>query len=175
MDNIILKDIVKQQPKSKMNVGDASNTGEYPFFNCSQESKYTHSNYMLDGEYIIVSTGGTPSIKYYSGKFSYSADVLVLSADNVIYVYYFLISQMEAISKMFKGSSLKHLNKKEFMKLKLPNIKTDQKSIAEVQKEIVEDLKQADQEFNRSTKIIESIEGILSYTQKNKFDYLLKE
>lgn len=117
-DEFKLGDIIQEENKSKLAVKDAIE-GEYPFFNCSETLSMTHNDYLVDGNYIIMSTGGKPSIHYYEGKMAYSSDSYVISTtDNVNsrYLAFLLKANMKRIERCFLGSGLKHLNKKIFKK-----------------------------------------------------------
>ena len=50
------------------------------------------------------------------------------------YIYYYLISKINEIGKMFRGAGLKHLNKKEFFKMNIELINLEE------QKKIIKEL-----------------------------------
>lgn len=126
-------DIIQEVGKSKISVKD-SIKGKYPFFNCSEFLTMSHNEYLVDGNHIIMSTGGKPSVHYYSGKMAYSSDSYVFSSKKEIdaqYLSFLLKSNINRIDRCFLGSGLKHLNKNIFKKESyyLPNAMT-QKEIA---------------------------------------------
>jgi len=131
-----LGSLIVEEKKSTIQVQDASNFGDYPFFT-SGDNVLTHSEYLVDGEKIFLATGGKANIKFYNRKAAYSADTYVISSEktNTQYLYYFLLHQIEFInSNLFTGSGLKHLRKKDFKKLflKIPESKSEQTRIAQI-------------------------------------------
>jgi len=117
-----LKEICKENIKSPFKVENASNSGEYPFFT-SGENVLTHDDYLVDGENIFLSTGGYANVKYYNGKASYSTDTWSLRVKNNLtkYVFYQILVRLKYIDEvLFRGSGLRHLQKKEFLTLEIP-------------------------------------------------------
>ena len=112
------KNIFKEEKKSKIAVKDATNSGDYPFFNSSSELSMTHKTYNADGEYLILSTGGVASIQYYKGKFSYSSDTYLINSNNKNFnnkfLFYYWKNNTNHIERCFQGSGLKHLKKTLF-------------------------------------------------------------
>ncbi|MEM5784863.1 MAG: hypothetical protein QXF15_03955, partial [Candidatus Aenigmatarchaeota archaeon] len=53
-----LEEVVKENLKSHLKVEDADNSGVYPFFT-SGKNVLTHSKFLVEGENLFVSTGGT--------------------------------------------------------------------------------------------------------------------
>jgi len=130
------KDFIKEREKSKISVKEATNTGEYPFFNCSSSLTYTHNTFNYKEESLILSTGGLPSVHYYNKPFANSSDTYVVYSEKVDnkYLYYYLKHNLKRLESCFQGSGLKHLNKKLFKleKLYLPLKIKEQKRIAKV-------------------------------------------
>lgn len=97
--------------------------GDYPFFVSGYKIKCINK-YLVDGKNIFLPTGGNFFVHYFDGKAAYSTDTWCINTvDNVSieYVYYFLFANQVFISKeLFKGAALKHLQKKDFRKLKIP-------------------------------------------------------
>ena len=132
-----LIEILNKFDKSKIKAGDGRKDGIYPLYTCSPKVNKYLDNYLYDTEAIILSTGGNPVINYHKGKFSYSSDCLVVKSNGKFenkYIYYYLISKINEIGKMFRGAGLKHLNKKEFFKMniELINIEEQKKIIKEL-------------------------------------------
>ena len=132
-----LIEILNKFEKSKIKAGDGRKEGDYPLYTCSPKVNKFLDNYLYDTEAIILSTGGNPVINYHKGKFSYSSDCLVVKSNGKFenkYIYYYLISKINEIGKMFRGAGLKHLNKKEFFKMniKLINLEDQKKIIKEL-------------------------------------------
>ena len=129
--------VLNKFDKSKIKAGDGRKDGIYPLYTCSPKVNKFLDNYLYDTEAIILSTGGNPVINYHKGKFSYSSDCLVVQSNGKFenkYIYYYLISKINEIGKMFRGAGLKHLNKKEFFKMniELINIEEQKKIIKEL-------------------------------------------
>ena len=129
--------VLNKFDKSKIKAGDGRKEGYYPLYTCSPKVNKFLDNYLYDTEAIILGTGGNPVINYHKGKFSYSSDCLVVKSNGKFenkYIYYYLISKINEIGKMFRGAGLKHLNKKEFFKMniELINIEEQKKIIKEL-------------------------------------------
>lgn len=111
--------LIKEEPKSKIQVGEAANFGEYPFFT-SGDDVLQHTEALVDGEKIYMATGGCANVKYYNKKASYSTDTYVISTNekiNTKYLYYEIDRLNYYINaNYFLGSGLKHLQKKDFKK-----------------------------------------------------------
>jgi type I restriction enzyme S subunit len=117
-----LGEICEENIKSPFKVEDATNSGEYPFFT-SGEGVLTHDEYLVDGENIFLATGGYANVKYYNGKASYSADTWSLKVKNALtrFVYYQILARLKYIDEvLFRGSGLRHLQKKEFLNIEIP-------------------------------------------------------
>ena len=115
-----LKEVITKLEKSKIKAGDGKKVGKYPLYTCSPTVDKFYDEYLYDTEAIILSTGGNPVVNYYNGKFSYSTDCLVIQSNETLeckYMYYYLLSKIDIIGKMFRGVGIKHLNKNEFLKL----------------------------------------------------------
>ena len=115
-----LEEAVIILPKSKIKVGDGKKDGKYPLYRSSNKLDTYYDEYLLDEEVIIIGTGGNPSIHYNKGKCAYTTQCLVLKSkgefDNK-YIYYYLLSRLNIIKRMFRGLAIKQLDKKEFFKL----------------------------------------------------------
>lgn len=154
-----LSKIVTKLEKSKIKAGDGKKVGKYPLYTCSPIVDKFYDKYLYDTKAIILSTGGNPVINYYDGKFAYSTDCLVIKTNDELeekYMYYYLISKIDNISKMFRGVGIKHLNKNEFFKLEITLIDKNK------QKEIITNL-------DKVNKIIE-----LKKEQLKEYDNIMK-
>ncbi len=117
-----LGEICEENIKSPFKVENATNSGEYPFFT-SGDNIFTHDEYLVDGENIFLATGGYANVKYYNGKASYSTDTWSLKVKNGLakFVFYQILARLKYIDEvLFRGSGLRHLQKKEFLKLEIP-------------------------------------------------------
>ena len=122
-----IKDLVRIEKKTGLASSHGKDIGSYPFFINNDEGieKY-FDEYAFDGQYLILNTGGTASVKYYDGKFSAMSDCLILRPiEHAIGLYYFLVANEKKINIVgFQGTGLKHLDQKWFFNLKviLPNL-----------------------------------------------------
>ena len=164
-----LNKVITKLEKSKIKAGDGKKNGNYPLFTCSPTVNKYYDDFLYDTEAIILSTGGNPVINYYNGKFSYSTDCLAIKTNNEIkekYLYYYLISRINKIEKMFRGVGIKHLNKNEFFKLEIefPQI--------EVQEIVVEELDNLQSIINIRKKQIQQFEELIKSQFVEMFGHL---
>ena len=107
-------------PKSKIKAGDGKKEGKYPLYRSSNKLDTYYDEYLLDEEVIIIGTGGNPSIHYNKGKCAYTTQCLVIKSKGEFenkYIYYYLLSRLNKITRMFRGMTIKQLDKKAFFKL----------------------------------------------------------
>ncbi len=122
-----IRDLVRVEKKTGLASSYGKDIGSYPFFINNDEGieKYC-DEYIFNGQYLIINTGGTASVKYYDGKFSAMSDCLILRPiAHAIGLYYFLVANEKRINIAgFQGTGLKHLDQKWFFNLKviLPNL-----------------------------------------------------
>jgi type I restriction enzyme S subunit len=114
-------DILKKSTKSKVQVSEAKQEGEYPFFT-SGESILKHNQFFVEDFNIFLNTGGNPDIKAYFGKSAYSTDTWCVSAGKYSYLlyYYFLKIKPQFEQLFFAGSGLKHLQKDVLKDIYIP-------------------------------------------------------
>lgn len=119
---INLKEIVEENPKSKIKVSDArDNKGPYPFFT-SGKSILRYDDYLVDNFNVFLNTGGVADIKFYIGKANYSTDTWCIRGKEKCstFLFYYLKNILEEINfKYFEGSALKHLQKKKLLERKI--------------------------------------------------------
>jgi len=91
--------------------------GIFPFFVSGFNVKKI-DKYLIDDKNIFLPTGGNFFVHYFDGKASYSTDTWSIKTRedvNIKYLYYFLILNQDFISKkLFKGATIKHLQKNYF-------------------------------------------------------------
>lgn len=119
-----IKSMVEIQNKSEIKAGDQIPYGKYKFFTSGEKEGY-YNSYLLNGQFLILNTGGSMLCQYYNGPFAYSTDALVIKPkeDLIKFIYYHLLcNQKYYDEKFFRGSGLRHLNKKEFLssEIKIP-------------------------------------------------------
>ncbi|MFT5250015.1 MAG: type I restriction enzyme S subunit [bacterium] len=123
---------IKKNSKSKIQVNDAFESEQYPFFT-SGVKILCFNDYLVEGKNIFMSTGGNAQVKFYSGKSSYSTDTFSFTCAkdfDVKFIYYLLCLNIDKINfSYFIGSGLKHLQKDLLEKsvFKLPPILQQQK------------------------------------------------
>ena len=109
-----LGDIIIENDKSTVQVGDArDNNGNFPFFT-SGDAILKWENYMVEGRNCYMNTGGNAGVKFYVGKSAYSTETWCITANRNLadYLYLFLYSiKAELNQKFFQGTGLKHLQK----------------------------------------------------------------
>ncbi len=109
-----LNDILIENEKSKVQVGDAKNSdGDYPFFTSGEAILRWDDNF-VEGRNCFLNTGGNADVKFYVGKAAYSTDTWCISANQELadYMYLLLLSiKPELDKKFFQGTGLKHLQK----------------------------------------------------------------
>lgn len=112
-----IEQILIENSKSKVKVGDTKNVpGDYPFFT-SGESILEWNEYFVDGRTLFLNTGGNADVKFYVGKAAYSTDTWAITTNNDMsdYLYLYLKSiKSDLDRKFFNGSGLKHLQKPLF-------------------------------------------------------------
>jgi type I restriction enzyme S subunit len=141
-DITTFQEIFEYCPKTKHKAGEGLDHGKYRFFTSSPiQSKYLDKSEFL-GEYLILGTGGMPSIHYCNDAFATSTDCFVVRSMqkdiSTKFFYYFLKAHIEIIEKGFRGAGLKHLSRPYLNNVKIP------KPPLETQKRIVKILEKAE-------------------------------
>lgn len=108
-----LKDIIVENPKSKIKVSDVKNDGEIPFFTSGAYILSTNES-IVSGLNCYLNTGGNADVKYYYGEASYSTDTWCITAENETkYILPFVLNKIKpSMDKVFfQGTGLRHLQK----------------------------------------------------------------
>jgi len=112
--NAKLGDIIIENPKSTIQVGDAKDTdGKIPFFT-SGDAIFKWPDTLVSGRNCYLNTGGNAGVKFYVGNAAYSTDTWCITArDNLSDYLYILLESIkpELNQKFFQGTGLKHLQK----------------------------------------------------------------
>lgn len=112
--NAKLGDIIIENPKSTIQVGDAKDIdGKIPFFT-SGDAILRWPDTLVSGRNCYLNTGGNAGVKFYVGNAAYSTDTWCISArDNLSDYMYMLLESIkpELNQKFFQGTGLKHLQK----------------------------------------------------------------
>jgi len=133
----LVKNLVAELPKSSLPASFACEGGSYVFF-VSSIIPLECDQSIINGEAIILSTGGNAAVHYGQGKFAYSTDCWALKPLKGIvdgkFLYYFLNSKTERIDTLgFEGSGLRHLRKNFVRELEVPKYtKPEQSKIAKI-------------------------------------------
>lgn len=120
-----LGELIIQNPKSKVGAKKAENfeKGDYPFYTSGKSVYYTNE-FFVSGENIFVNDGGQADIKYYNGKAAYADHVISFKPmENVNgrFIYHYLMKCKDYINeKMFRGSGIKNIQRKEFFDMLIP-------------------------------------------------------
>jgi type I restriction enzyme, S subunit len=135
--------IISGNNKSKIQVGQANDTGKYKFFT-SGEAVLKYDEWLVDGENLFMATGGVANVKYFDGECAYSTDTYSLkSSINTQLLYYLLTLKIDKINySLFEGTGLKHLQKPEFkdMVIHVPKDPKEQEKIAEILEKVDENI-----------------------------------
>lgn len=90
---------------------------------------------LSEGEIVAIPWGGTPSVKYFKGKFV-TGDNRIATSNNPEellnkYLYYYLLGNLNELSSYYRGAGLKHPSMKDVLKMRIsyPSV--------EVQKRII--------------------------------------
>ena len=108
-----LKDILIENPKSKIKVNEVKNEGDFPFFTSGEKILRTNS-YIVSGLNCYLNTGGNAGVKYFDGKSAYSTDTWCITASSGMnYLLPFILKSIEQSmnDRFFQGTGLKHLQK----------------------------------------------------------------
>ena len=167
-----LEEAVIELGKSKLQVADGKDNGMYPLYRCSNKIDKYYNDYIVDTEAIIVGTGGNPVIHYNNGKCAYTAQCLSIKGKEGFkskYIYYYLLSRLDRIKTMFRGGTIKQLNKKEFFQLDIKEKnQEEQNKIIKVLDKINEILDLEKDYFDRLNKLIKS--QFVEMFGNNKFE-----
>lgn len=91
--------------------------------------------HLSEGEVVAIPWGGSPAVKYYKGKFVTSDNRIATSIDTKIllnkYLYYFMMSKLQYLDTIYRGTSLRHPSMKAVldMMIPLPSIEKQQQIV----------------------------------------------
>ena len=93
----------------------------------SGDDRYTTEelagDYIADGEVVCIPWGGTPNVKYHKGKFVTGDNRIATSLDvNILsnkFLYYWMQSKINVISKFYRGSGIKHPSMKDVLDMNI--------------------------------------------------------
>ena len=145
----------KYNLKTKHKAGEGLEKGAYRFFTSSPMQSKFLNEYTFKGEYLILGTGGLPSVHYCNDAFATSTDCFVVNTDvrdiHVKFVFYFLKSNIAILGRGFRGAGLKHLSRQYLDKIQIPKppLETQKKIVAVLEK--AEKLMQLREEADKLT------------------------
>ena len=158
--------------KSKIKAGDGKKEGKYSLYRSSNKLDTYYDEYLLDEEVIIIGTGGNPSIHYNKGKCAYTTQCLVLKSKGEFenkYIYYYLLSRLNKIKRMFRGLAIKQLDKKTFFKLDILLVdKVKQKRIIENLDKISNNIQSKKEQLKNLEQLVKS--QFVEMFGNNKFE-----
>ena len=93
----------------------------------SGDDRYTTEelagDYLAEGEVVCIPWGGTPNVKYHKGKFVTGDNRIATSLDTNIlsnkFLYYWMQSKINVISKFYRGSGIKHPSMKDVLDMNI--------------------------------------------------------
>lgn len=143
----------------------ADTEGDIRILYTNEKISYTSSDKcngnINEGEIVAIPWGGTPTVKYFKGRFITGDNRIATSLDKKVlnnkYLYYWMSSKIRTISEFYRGAGIKHPSMLSVlsMEIPLPHIK--------IQEEIVEIL-------DSFTNLIDNLNEELSLRQK-QFEY----
>jgi type I restriction-modification system DNA methylase subunit len=109
--------------KNKYRATDGKKEGKYRFYTSSQDKILYRDDYEFENAHLLIGRGGVASL-HLTSKFSVSHDdVYVLATKttefNLLYIYYYIRSNIKLIEDSFKGSTIKHSSKTALSQLKI--------------------------------------------------------
>jgi type I restriction enzyme S subunit len=123
-----LASLIVELPKSRLPAGAAEDNGAHPFF-CSSPTIAKVNEAIVEGEAVMMGTGGEATAHFGRGSFSYSTDTWAVHSrtpdlDNE-YLWRWLQRRLPMIDyRYFQGTGLRHLQKADVraMQIELPSI-----------------------------------------------------
>lgn len=95
-------------------------TGDYSGWT----TKETVGDTLCEGEIVSIPWGGYPNVKYYKGKFITSDNRIATSTDLGIlsnrYLYYFMLSQVDYLDSIYRGTGLRHPDMSAVLEMLIP-------------------------------------------------------
>ncbi|WP_293651690.1 restriction endonuclease subunit S [uncultured Campylobacter sp.] len=80
--------------------------------------------FINEGDVLTLPSGGTANIKYFSGKFLDSGNIIAITRDekkyNIKYIYYNLINIQSLIQSFYRGSGVKHPDMANILNINIP-------------------------------------------------------
>lgn len=157
-----LGELIIEGPKSKIKVSDAkeNTNGKYPFYT-SGLNIYRHDEALVKGKNIYLSTGGNAIVQFYDGVCAYSTDTYAIKSTNedralTKLLFYLLRAKTDFINEfLFRGMSLKHLQKQGLKNIKIPL------PPLEIQEKIVKECEEVEKITTNTNDLIRAYEDLI--------------
>ena len=111
-------------------------TGNYVGYTTEEKAK----GLVSEGEVVTMPWGGGPTIKYFKGRFVTADNRIATSLDTSIlmnkYLYYYMLSQVDYLSSIYRGTGLKHPKMSAVldMRIPLPSINEQEQIVLKIEK-----------------------------------------
>ena len=157
-----LGEIIVIKNYKSVKIEKSSNTGKYPFYNCSILGHLWSDEYQYEDDVLLMNkTNGTGKCRIYhnNGKFSISGGVIVFKTSNNKFFEKLLNYNSKLISDKFKGGDKKNINLEDFKSIQflIPPIEKQQEII-----NIIENIENNDSHYNKYSKILkEELDNIM--------------
>lgn len=94
-------------------------TGTYVGFTTEEKA----GSNLCEGEVVAIPWGGTPNIKYWSGKFV-TADNRIATSNDIQklrnkFIYYWMNNQISNVDKIYRGASIKHPSMNDILSMNI--------------------------------------------------------
>lgn len=157
-----LGELIIEGPKSKIKVSDAkeNTNGKYPFYT-SGLNIYRYDEALVKGKNIYLSTGGNAIVQFYDGVCAYSTDTYAIKSTNedralTKLLYYLLRAKTDFINEfLFRGMSLKHLQKQGLKDIKIPL------PPLEIQEKIIKECEEVEKITTNTNDLIKAYEDLI--------------
>lgn len=157
-----LGDVIEIKNYKPIKIEKSSNTGKYPFYNCSILGHLWSDDYQYEDDVLLMNkTNGTGKCRIYhnNGKFSISGGVIVFKTSNNKFFEKLLNYNTKIISEKFKGGDKKNINLQDFKNIifSIPSLEKQQEII-----NIIENLESQESHYNKYSKILkEELDNIM--------------
>jgi len=134
-----LGDVIEIKNYKPIKIENFSNTGKYPFYNCSNVDHLWSDEYQYEDDVLLMNkTNGTGKCRIYhnNGKFSISEGVIVFKTFNNKFFEKLLNYNSSLISEKFKDGDKKNINLQDFKNIifSIPSLEKQQEIINKIEK-----------------------------------------
>lgn len=155
-----LGEVCEFLPTNKIKTSEGKKSGEYKFYNSSQDAILYTDTPTIDKESVIIGNGGNANV-HYDTKFTPSKHVTVchVKDDAVVstkFIYYYLRYNIHVLDEISKGAALKWINKTNLSELQIPIPSLER------QKEIIERIMEWEESLKVNEEAIKRAESDIS-------------